>query len=77
MSTSISNHLIILALSVMASYYFGNLSYPSRDPPRLGLLSTVPENAGDLLRAAVLAAKQANNNFPGVCHSCQHVVYKF
>jgi hypothetical protein len=58
----------------VASYYFGNLSYPSHDRPRLGLLSTVPENAGDLLRAAVLAAKQANNNFPGECHSFRHVV---
>ena len=60
---------------MVASYYFGNLSYPSRDQPRLGLLSTVPENAGDLLRAAVLAAKRANNNFPGDYRSFRHVVY--
>jgi len=59
---------------VVASYYFGNLSYPLQDQPRLGLLSTVPENADDLLRAAVLAAKQANNNFPGEYQSFRRVV---
>ena len=50
--------------SVLTSYYYGNLSYPSRDPPRMGFLSTVPANAAELLQQAVSAARQANDNFP-------------
>jgi len=39
----------------------------------MGFLSTVPDNAGDLMKAAVAAASNANGNFPGthsepLCH---------
>ena len=58
---------------VLSSYYFGNLTHPSKDEPRMGFLSTVPDNAGDLMKAAVAAASNANGNFPGtysepLCH---------
>ncbi|KAF7315683.1 Peptidase A1 domain-containing protein [Mycena indigotica] len=46
--------------SVLSAYYFGNLTHPSRDPPLIGLLSTVPPDAGDLYRKAV--ANAINNN---------------
>ncbi|KAJ7182951.1 aspartic peptidase domain-containing protein [Mycena crocata] len=42
--------------SVLASFYFGNITYPSVDPPRIGLLSTVPSNAGALLQSAIASA---------------------
>jgi hypothetical protein len=53
--------------SVLASFYFGNISYPSKDPPRVGFLSTVPSDAGDQLKAAVAEASSASANFPGEC----------
>ncbi|KAJ7256203.1 aspartic peptidase domain-containing protein [Mycena haematopus] len=31
---------------VLASFYYGNITYPSADPPRIGLLSTVPADGG-------------------------------
>ncbi|KDR79313.1 hypothetical protein GALMADRAFT_243260 [Galerina marginata CBS 339.88] len=51
---------------VLSSYYFGNLTYPSRDPPKMGFLSTVPSDAGDRMKAAVAAAAKADNNFPAI-----------
>ncbi|KAL1740991.1 aspartic peptidase domain-containing protein [Schizophyllum fasciatum] len=38
--------------SVLSAYHFGDLAYPSRDAPRVGLLSTVPDDASDLYKAA-------------------------
>lgn len=35
----------------------------------MGFLSTVPSNAGDLLKAAVDAAAKGSNNFPGLLFS--------
>ncbi|KAF8154491.1 aspartic peptidase domain-containing protein [Crassisporium funariophilum] len=52
--------------SVLTSYYYGNLSYPSRDPPRMGFLSTVPTDAGDRMKSAVVAAAKADSNFPAI-----------
>jgi phytepsin len=51
--------------SVVSSFYYGNLTYPSQDPPRMGFLSTVPSDADDRMRAAVQAAAQKDGNFPG------------
>ncbi|KAF8328165.1 aspartic peptidase domain-containing protein [Cantharellus anzutake] len=48
--------------SVLASFYYGNLTHPSVDPPRMGFVSTVPPNSKDLFAAAI---KTAHNNFPG------------
>jgi len=49
--------------SVLAAFYYGNITYPSRDPPRMGFLSTVPEDAASQLVSAV-AAVQTGDNFP-------------
>ncbi|KAJ7445989.1 aspartic peptidase domain-containing protein [Mycena galericulata] len=46
---------------VLASFYYGNITYPSVDPPRIGLLSTVPSNAGALLQDALTAAESQND----------------
>lgn len=50
-------------IRVMASFYYGNLTYPSHDPPRIGFLSTVPTDAGDKLKSAVAKASAAGGNF--------------
>jgi hypothetical protein len=55
----------ILDASVLSSYHYGNLTYPSQDPPRMGFLSTVPADADEQLKAAVQAAAQDGGNFPG------------
>ncbi|KAG6872207.1 hypothetical protein C0995_011970 [Termitomyces sp. Mi166 len=59
-----STRLSLNAFSVIASFHYGNLTYPSVDPPSMGFLSTVPPDAGDKLKAAVAAAKANGNNFP-------------
>ncbi|KAJ6482629.1 aspartic peptidase domain-containing protein [Mycena sanguinolenta] len=48
---------------VLASFYYGNITYPSVDPPRIGFLSTVPADGG----AAALqnAVNSANSNNGG------------
>ncbi|KAJ6564491.1 aspartic peptidase domain-containing protein [Mycena capillaripes] len=38
---------------VLAAFYYGNITYPSTDPPRIGFLSTVPADDGARLQAAV------------------------
>lgn len=43
--------------SNLVAFYYGNLTHPSVDPPRMGFLSTVPSNADDLYGAAVKSAK--------------------
>ena len=48
----------------MAAFYFGNITYPSRDPPKMGFLSTVPQDAASQLVSAVAAVK-TGDNFPG------------
>ncbi|OCH91757.1 acid protease [Obba rivulosa] len=49
--------------SVLTALYYGNLTHPSRDPPRVGLLSSVPQDADDGLRQAVAQA-EADGGFP-------------
>jgi phytepsin len=44
--------------SVIASFYYGDISYPSKDIPRIGLKSTVPVNAADRLVRVVEEAKR-------------------
>jgi len=45
---------------VLAAFYYGNVTYPSVDPPRIGLMSTVPDNAGELLQSAISSAISDN-----------------
>jgi len=49
--------------SVLSAYYYGNITYPSSDPARMGFKSTVPPNANQLLLDAVASASRLNN-FP-------------
>ncbi|KAL1727962.1 aspartic peptidase domain-containing protein [Schizophyllum commune] len=46
---------------VLSAYHFGDLAYPSRDAPRVGLLSTVPDNASDLYKAAYAVASSSGS----------------
>ncbi|EKM52972.1 uncharacterized protein PHACADRAFT_259144 [Phanerochaete carnosa HHB-10118-sp] len=46
--------------SVLAAFYYGNLTNPSQDPPRIGLLSTVPSDGGEQLKEAISAAEAAH-----------------
>ncbi|RDB16465.1 Pepsin A [Hypsizygus marmoreus] len=50
--------------SVLSTFHYGNLTYPSHDPPRMGFLSTVPADADDQLKAAVEDAAKNGGNFP-------------
>lgn len=51
--------------SVFVAFYYGNLTHPSQDHPRVGLLSTVPSDAAQRLQAAVqLANATHGGNFP-------------
>jgi phytepsin len=52
---------------VLASFYYGNLTYPSRDPARVGFLSTVPADADQEMKNAVMSASVNGGNFPGTC----------
>ena len=49
--------------SVLAAFYYGNITHPSRDPPKMGFLSTVPQDAASQLVSAVAAVK-TGDNFP-------------
>jgi len=50
--------------SAVTSFYYGNLTYPSQDPPRMGFVSTVPDNANDLFADAISNAAIDSGNFP-------------
>ena len=50
--------------STIVIFYYGNLTHPSVDPPRIGFVSTVPENADQLLQTAVEFAQQSGGEFP-------------
>ncbi|KAL4063845.1 aspartic peptidase domain-containing protein [Scleroderma citrinum] len=51
---------------VLTAFYYGSLSRPSQDPPRIGFLSTVPPNAGQLLSDDVQLAKAEHLNLPDI-----------
>ncbi|KAJ7779073.1 aspartic peptidase domain-containing protein [Mycena metata] len=46
--------------SVLATFYYGNITYPSVDPPCIGLMSTVPADAGTQLESAIASAIKDN-----------------
>ena len=48
--------------SNLVVFYYGNLTHPSADPPRIGFLNTVPQNADALYLQAVQNA-QAQGHF--------------
>ncbi|KAG5642547.1 hypothetical protein DXG03_002585 [Asterophora parasitica] len=49
--------------SNLVAFHYGNMTHPSVDPPRIGFLSTVPSNAGALLKQAVEHAKNNGGKF--------------
>ncbi|KAI0794938.1 aspartic peptidase domain-containing protein [Abortiporus biennis] len=50
--------------SVLTAFYYGNITNPSQDPPRVGLLSTIPPNAGERLKKVVEEARKGDGTFP-------------
>ncbi|OSX62306.1 hypothetical protein POSPLADRAFT_1085470, partial [Postia placenta MAD-698-R-SB12] len=50
--------------SALVAYYYGNLTHPSQDPPRVGLLSTVPGDASMELQRVVQAAGISGGQLP-------------
>ncbi len=53
--------------SNVVAFYYGNLTHPSVDPPRVGLMSLVPQNASALLGDAVKEAQSAGGSFKCEC----------
>lgn len=49
--------------SNLVVFYYGNLTHPSADPPRIGFMSHVPQNASALLQQAVQEAQQDDGVF--------------
>ncbi|KAF7315963.1 Peptidase A1 domain-containing protein [Mycena indigotica] len=49
--------------SNLVIFHFGNLTHPSQDPPRIGIVSQVPANAADLLLQAIADAEDNGGNF--------------
>lgn len=45
---------------VLAAFHYGNVTHPSVDAPRIGFVSTVPDNAGALLQSAIAKANAQN-----------------
>lgn len=50
--------------SNLVAFYYGNLTHPSVDPPRIGFLSMVPDNASSIVQSVVSQA-QANGGIFG------------
>jgi hypothetical protein len=50
--------------SNLVAFYYGNLTHPSVDPPRIGFLSMVPDNASSIVQNVVSKA-QANGGLFG------------
>ncbi|KAI0247632.1 aspartic peptidase domain-containing protein [Lactifluus subvellereus] len=49
--------------SNLVAFYYGNLMHPSVDPPRIGLLSMVPENANSVVQSDIAQAQANGGNF--------------
>ncbi|KAJ7809868.1 hypothetical protein B0H14DRAFT_3151445 [Mycena olivaceomarginata] len=52
--------------SNLVAFYFGNLTHPSQDPPRIGFLSQVPSNAAELLAQATEDATENGGHFESI-----------
>ncbi|KAK7044361.1 peptidase A1 domain-containing protein [Favolaschia claudopus] len=52
--------------SNIVAFHFGNLTHPSQDPPRIGFVSRVPDNAAEELEEAVDEAVENGGNFESV-----------
>ncbi|GJJ14361.1 hypothetical protein Clacol_008625 [Clathrus columnatus] len=49
--------------SNLIAFYYGDLMQPSVDPPRIGFLSTVPENSNEAYASDIASASQAGQFF--------------
>ncbi|KAL9711394.1 hypothetical protein Ac2012v2_005940 [Leucoagaricus gongylophorus] len=49
--------------SNLVAFHYGNITHPSTDPPRIGILSLVPSNADELYVTAVNDALNNGGNF--------------
>ena len=47
--------------SLLAAFYYGNITYLSHNPPKMGFLSTVPQDVALQLVSAVATVKMGNN----------------
>ncbi|TFK27580.1 acid protease [Coprinopsis marcescibilis] len=54
--------------SNLVAFHYGNLTHPSEDPPRIGILSLVPENADEVYLQAVQDARNNNGDFEETFH---------
>jgi len=52
--------------SVLVAYYYGNITNPSQDPPKVGLLSTVPSDVANQLQQAIQDVLASGGQFPTV-----------
>ncbi|KAH9837973.1 acid protease [Rhodofomes roseus] len=55
--------------SVLVAYYYGNVTHPSQDPPKIGLLSTVPSDVASQLQQAIQAVVSSGGQFPAIAES--------
>ncbi len=49
--------------SNLVVFHYGNLTHPSVDPPRVGIMSVVPANATEELQDAIEDAEDNGGNF--------------
>ncbi|KAF8530168.1 acid protease [Hysterangium stoloniferum] len=56
--------------SNLVAFYFGDLTNPAADPPRIGFLSTVPSNANAALLSDVQSASTDLNGFLSASSKC-------
>lgn len=52
----------------LVAFHYGNITHPSVDPPRIGILSLVPSNVDELYATAVSDALNNGGNFEGKDH---------
>ncbi|KAH8802328.1 aspartic peptidase domain-containing protein, partial [Flagelloscypha sp. PMI_526] len=53
--------------SVITSFYYGNITRPSMEPPRIGFKSTVPLDAGERLRQLLSRLRERERKFGILC----------
>jgi hypothetical protein len=57
--------------SNLVAFYYGNLTNPSVDPPRIGFLSMVPNNASAILQNDIAHAEANGGNFQSTSQNAQ------
>jgi len=56
--------------SNLVAFYYGNLTHPSVDPPRIGFLSMVPDNASSIVQTVVSQAQANGGMFGSMAIPC-------